>query len=494
MIKTYGVCAGLLALGLVGLGAPASRAESRLTAGEAGGGSETAATSTASSSSATTASSPADLRQRIDALKAELADLNTELAAEKDGDSATSTSSPQDNAMGKMPMDKPADQGSPAPATPAAAPAPAAAAPAPLPSPSMAGPLATAVPHEIPAGPFGKVEVTGVLSGMGWTEGNHTGIDSPTHWDLSNAQIFIQKTTGWFQFFLQGGAYNLPAIGTTFFGTPDTTKSFYGPFPQGYIKLVKGNFNVEVGALPTLIGAEYTFTYENMNVERGLLWNQENAVNRGIQLNETYKKLTLAFSWNDGFYSNRYNWLSGSLTYAINASNTLAFVGMGNAGAYARVSSTSLATPTLLNNSQIYNVLYTYTKGTWIINPYYQYTNVPTNASVGISASGFGIGAHTNGGALLVTKTFKHGISLSVRPEYIKSSGSAAIGSINLLYGPGSGAFGFTITPTYVKDDFFIRGDFSLVDATKSTPGFAFGPAGLSANQPRGVIEAGFLF
>ena len=39
--KTYGVCVGLLALGLVGLGAPASHAASRLAAGEAGGGSET---------------------------------------------------------------------------------------------------------------------------------------------------------------------------------------------------------------------------------------------------------------------------------------------------------------------------------------------------------------------------------------------------------------------------------------------------------------------
>jgi hypothetical protein len=478
MNKTYWVCAGVFALGLAGLGAPASYAGSRLVAGEASGVSETAAPSTASSSSTSTASSPADLRQRIDALNAELSDLNKELAAEKDEDTATPAATPQ-------------DQGTPPPATPAAAPAAAVAAPMPLPSPSMSGPLATAVPHEIPAGPFGKVEVTGVLSGMGWTEGNHTGTDSPTHWDISNAQIFIQKTTGWFQFFLQGGAYNLPAIGTNFFGTPDTVKGFYGPFPQGYVKLVKGNFNVEVGALPTLIGAEYTFSFENMNIERGLLWNQENAVNRGVQLNETYKKLTLAFSWNDGFYSNRYTWLSGSLTYALNASNTLAFVGMGNAGAYTRVSATSFATPNTLNNSEIYNVLYTYTKGTWIVNPYYQYTNVPTNTNLLIPIP---VGAHTNGGALLVTKAFKHGISLSVRPEYIKSSGSAAIGSANLLYGSGSGAFGLTITPGYVKDDFFIRGDFSLVDATSSTPGSAFGPLGTKVNQPRGVIEAGFLF
>src|SRR5260370_1353328 len=176
-----------------------------------------------------------------------------------------------------------------------------------------------------------------------------------------------------------------------------------GPFPQGYVKLVKGNFNVEVGALPTLIGAEYTFSFENMNIERGLLWNQENAVNRGIQLNETYKKLTVAFSWNDGFYSNRYSWLSGSLTYAINSSNTVSFVGMGNAGAYARVSSTSIATPTTLNNSQIYNLLYTYTHGPVTITPYYQYTVVKTNPNIGIFQ-----GAHTNGGAILANYNFKH--------------------------------------------------------------------------------------
>ena len=133
------------------------------------------------------------------------------------------------------------------------------------------------------------------------TEGNHISGDSSTHWDVSNAQVFVQKTTGWWQFYLQGGAYNLPAIGVPFLSTADTIKNIYGPFPQGYLKLVKGNFNVEIGALPTLIGAEYTFSFQNMNIERGLLWNQENAVNRGIQLNETYKKWTAALSWNDGF-------------------------------------------------------------------------------------------------------------------------------------------------------------------------------------------------
>jgi len=488
MKKTCGVCAGLLALGLVGFGAPATSARGRLAAGESGSGNEPATTSATSAASAPSAVSPEELRLRIEALKAELNELNTELAA--DMDQGTPTAS-QDKTMGNMPMDKPADQGSPAPASASqsAGPAAAPAAPAPLPNPSMAGPLSTAVPHELGEGPFGKLEITGILSGMGWTEGNYPHYlgDTPTHWDVSNAQIFIQKTTGWWQFYLQGGAYNLPALGTTFLSTADTVKNIYGPFPQGYLKLVKGNFNVEIGALPTVIGAEYTFSFENMNIERGLLWNQENAVNRGIQLNDTYKKLTLAFTWNDGFYSNKYNWLWGSAAWAFNSSNTLSFVAGGRFNGNGR---NTLATPLLLNNEDIYNLIYTYTHGSWVISPYYQYTVVQKNTTIGIGA-----GAHTNGGAILVTKNFKHGFSLAARPEYIKSSGTVLDpNAINLLYGPGSGAFGITITPTYAKDGFFLRGDFSLVDATKSTPGFVFGPTGTKTNQPRGVIEAGFMF
>src|SRR6185503_20438425 len=87
-------------------------------------------------------STPAELRQRIESLKAQLADLNAELDASKDTPEAAS----QD----------------PAAQAPAAAPAPA-----PLPTPAMSGPLATGIPHELPAGPFGKIEVTGILSGIG---------------------------------------------------------------------------------------------------------------------------------------------------------------------------------------------------------------------------------------------------------------------------------------------------------------------------------------
>ena len=58
--------------------------------------------------------------------------------------------------------------------------------------------------------------------------------------------------------------------------------------PQAFLKIVPtDNFSIQAGKLPTLIGAEYTFSFENFNIERGLLWNQEPAVSRGVQANYT---------------------------------------------------------------------------------------------------------------------------------------------------------------------------------------------------------------
>ena len=359
------------------------------------------------------------------------------------------------------------------------------ASPAPLSSPSITGPLQAAPPIVFDGGPLGKLDLNGIVSGIGLWQGNHTIGDDVGQAALSNAQIFIQKTSGWWQFYIQAGAYNILALGTPFLPTDKALTNLYGPVPVAFVKLVPGkNTSIEVGALPTLMGTEYTFDFENMNIERGLLWNQENAVNRGIQLNQTLGKFTASLSWNDGYYSNRYSWLSGSLTYT-KGPHSLSFVGMGNLGQTVRQ---TLATP-VQNNGTIYALIYTYTKGKWIIQPYYQYGNVPTNPAVGVLD-----GASTNGGALLLSRTFKHGFALAGRGEYIGSSGSLARNSVNLMYGPGSSAWSITLTPTFQQGRFFTRGELSFVRANGITPGDAFGRAGTNRNQPRGVIEIGFLF
>jgi hypothetical protein len=214
------------------------------------------------------------------------------------------------------------------------------------------------------------------------------------------------------------------------------------------------------------------------------LWNQENAVSRGIQLNQTFGKFTASVSWNDGFYSNRFTWLTGSLTY-VNGPHSVSLVAGGN---YDKTAFQTMATP-VQNNSSIYNAIYTYTKGAWIIQPYFQATIVPTNAQIGIIN-----GATTAGAALLMSHAFKHGFSLAGRYEYIGSTGSTTAKSVNLMFGPGSSGTSVTLTPTFQYGGFFFRGDLGYVGALNSTPGDDFGGSGLNKNQFRAVGEIGFIF
>lgn len=375
-------------------------------------------------------------------------------------------------------------QAAPAPAAaPAAAPAPA--APTPLPTPSITGPLSNLPPAMFDAGPFGHIAVNGFLSGMGLVQNNHNPGDAERQADLTNGQVFIQKTDGWLQFYVQAGAYNIPDLGLPFTNTNYTVTNLFGPLPVAFLKLQTGkNTSILVGELPTLIGAEYTFDFENVNVERGLLWNQENAVNRGIQINQTLGKFTASLSWNDGFHSGRYSWLTGLLSYT-NGPHSIAFVGGGNAGHTAYQ---TFATP-VQNNSDIYEVIYTYTKGAWILQPYYQYTSVPTDAKIGVIQ-----GAHTSGEAVLASRAFKKGFSLGGRWEYISSNGTTAANSVNLMYGPGSAGTSLTATPTFQYGGFFFRGDVGWVHLNRFTSGDGFGLAGAKANQTRVVGEIGFVF
>jgi len=384
------------------------------------------------------------------------------------------------------PPPKPADQ--PQATTPAAAPAAPAApvdAPTALPTPSITGPLAASPPITLEAGPLGKLSLNGIVSAIGLFQSNSVPGNNGAEGNLSNGQVWIQKTTGWWQFYAQAGAYQISALGAPFISTEQTITDLYGPVPTAYLKLVPGkNTNIMIGILPTLVGAEYTFSFQNMNIERGLLWGQENAITRGIQINQTMGKFTASFSWNDGYYSNRYSGLSGSLTYT-KGPHSLAFVGAGYLG---QTNWTNLATP-IQNNGQIYNLIYTYTKGPWILQPYIQFNVVPTNPTIGVPQ-----GAQAWGGAILASRVLKKGWSMAGRFEYISSNGSVASNSLSLLYGPGSAAWSLTATPTYQYQKFFTRGDLSFVKATSMTPGYGFGSLGTLSTQTRGVVEIGFLF
>ena len=358
------------------------------------------------------------------------------------------------------------------------------AAPPPALLPALSGPLSYN-PDPVSVEVAGsKLYVTAIGSGYVGTQSNTTpGVDS-SFADLSNAQVIVQKPEGVFQFLVQAGLYNQETLGAAFVKSTDYTSNSYGVVPQAWIKIAPSStFNVQAGILPTLMGLEAPFTFQNTNIERGILWGQENVMTRGVQANLTAGKLSFSLAYTDGFFSGKLNWLSGIVSY-VDGPHTLSVV-VG--GALSKNYRSTFNTPVVQNNTTMVNVIYSYSGSKWLVQPYFQYAWVPDLPQLGTTkAENFAVG-------LLAKYKINDNWSLPVRFEYIDSNRPKATAA-SFLYGPGSNAFAATITPTYTWDRFFIRPEFSYVRAGDITPGAAFGAAGLNKEQVRGRMEFGVMF
>lgn len=336
----------------------------------------------------------------------------------------------------------------------------------------------------------GKIYVGGAVTGMAYAQSNavRNGVGSAdTFVDITNGQVFIQKTDGWLQFFVDAGAYSFPTVGYSYVDSVNASHAF-GYVPVAYAKLAGSGdwsaFSVEAGKLPTLIGDEYGFTYQNLNIERGLVWNNEPIVSRGVQANYSAGPINVSVSWNDGTYSNVWSSFSALASYAFNGgADTVAIAGGGNTVSSSARNFFKFGT---LGSGSQFNFIYTHTMGPWTISPYFQYNSTP----------GFDFGGgHINGssayaGALLVNYALDDHWKLGARGEYeSESHGLDLFG-----YGSGSNAWSLTITPTYQYKIFYARVEGSYVGLGSQTAGLGFGSAGTSSSQFRGMIEAGVLF
>jgi len=107
-----------------------------------------------------------------------------------------------------------------------------ATAPTAMTTPAMTGPLAANPnPMNFDAGPLGPVYLTGAVSGLGLWQNNKFPDQQQAQASLSNGQVFLQKTKGLFQYYLDVGAYTIPTLGAPYFSTT-TVGDFYGPVPM----------------------------------------------------------------------------------------------------------------------------------------------------------------------------------------------------------------------------------------------------------------------
>lgn len=341
----------------------------------------------------------------------------------------------------------------------------------------------------IDGGPLGALKVQGMLSGLATTQSNATSSDQSQRFDVDNAQLILQKDSGEVQFLIQGGAYNFQVVGTPLADTPDVVKNLYGPVPLAYIKFVPSDsVSFQVGKLPSLVGAEGAWPWGNYNIERGLLWNQENTVTRGAQFNYSSGAVNASLAWTDGFYSHRFNNLTVSFAYTLSSTDTLTAVVYDTLGHTPYGSS---ASPEVLNNARIYNLIYTHSAGNWTFTPYLQHVESPASSELGYTHDN-----SSSGAALLADYAINKQWSLGARVEYITSSGADnASANNNLLgYGPGSHAWTLTFTPTWQSGSLFARAELSYARAEDFASGLAFGSAGDQADQTRLLLETGVVF
>ena len=183
-------------------------------------------------------------------------------------------------------------------------PSPPTPAPEPSLGPSMTGPLhLNSNPLHVDGGPFGPVYVSGVISGLGLVQDHPFPGDEDSHVDLSNGMAIVQTTQGIVQIYAQVGGYSFPSIGTPYLKARHIVDNTFGLVPVAYLKISpSSDFNVQVGKLYTLQGAENAFKYQKFNIERGLQCNQTATVNRGVQANYAHGPLSISVSLNDGFY------------------------------------------------------------------------------------------------------------------------------------------------------------------------------------------------
>lgn len=355
---------------------------------------------------------------------------------------------------------------------------------------------------------IGDIYVGGAVTGFAYTQTNAFGSAFSTpidvrddrygRVDFTNLQGWFQKADGPLQFYVHTGLYSIPALGLPLFSSFEQTDLLFGPVPVAFGKWqINDEWSIQAGRMFTNIGSELLFSYQNLNISRGLLFNQENFINHGVQVNYASGPFAAALAVTDGFYSGELNWVTGFATYKLDDSNTIGINGgthFSDFDASTRSPRFQFATINSLQNSSIISVNYTYANGPWIISPYFQYTNVARREGYLTAIEG----AETWGGALLAGYAFNENFGLAGRLEYIAQSGNPGVltgtGSTSVLYGPGSSAFSFTITPTFTWDRYFVRGEFATVQAYDVTPGFGFGRDGSKRSQERYLVETGFTF
>lgn len=271
--------------------------------------------------------------------------------------------------------------------------------------------------------------------------------------DASDMLVNASYTSGYYKFSATGGGYNFPVIGTPVAATYNSLPGLTGgatcantscftalPLVQVTYTSPDSHWTVYAGKLGTLLGSEGAFTYQNVNIERGLGWALEPVVSRGVHAGYTNGPWTFAAEYNDGFYTGSHRAIEYEVAWAPSSAASWTFVGFNPGG-----NTPGNATAAIANASE-YNLVYSRTAGKWQFSPYLLWVESPASPVLGYASS-----ASDYALSFLGSYAFSPLYSIGFRVEDAENTAATTDASPNaaLLFGPGSGATTYTLTPSY---------------------------------------------
>lgn len=235
---------------------------------------------------------------------------------------------------------------------------------------------------------------------------------------------------------------------------------------EAYIEAKTGMLTITAGRILTNVGGEAPYTWQNVNIQRGLLWSAEPVFYNGVRVSTKIDNFNVYAGVNDADTSD------GKM--ALEAGVATSFQ---NIDAALNV---FIPDKTDENNTRVYNLTLNLNYFEKLpLTFYVDYLDKPTN------------GSHVNGwgAALLGAYKVDNNISIGGRIEYVNNDGDGAAYNI----GKGNSAWTLTVTPKYQLNKYlYIRGEASYVKLANDY--YKKDTNSLKDNEIRLGAEIGFVF
>lgn len=292
--------------------------------------------------------------------------------------------------------------------------------------------------------------------------------------DLSNGLLNVTINAGNLRANATVGTYAFPTVGFPLVpdNAPAANVNLFSPLPVAALNYTfNAHLSLAAGKFAALLGQESPFTYQNVNVQRGLGWNMEPTISRGVQLAYSNGPWSVTLQDNDAYYSGANRALEGLVGWSPSPDTTVSFA--------AIVPGANVpGNPTVaVGNKAEYDFMYTRTIGKLQLLPYFLWVHSPASSILGYTNSESAWAAVAMG-----TWTFSPQWSVALRYETARNDSSSNDVSPNadlVGFGPGSAANSQTITPAYhFGNGGVLRLEYSHVSATglnQSRYGLEFG-------------------